>query len=113
MGVGAKVRHIKLENGVWAWALIPSQYVQESFRDFQNYVKNNLGRRWNFTSPKQAPNPFSMGYATGFNATNVLDPSMESYYQSQIGVWIWMVDLGQLYINTEVFMLASCLDLPR
>ena len=25
--LGAKVRQMKLENGVWAWVLSPSQYV--------------------------------------------------------------------------------------
>ena len=45
MYLGAKVRLTKLENGLWAWALIPSQYVHESCRNVQKYVKENLGGR--------------------------------------------------------------------
>ena len=30
MYLGVKARPMKLDNGVWAWALIPSHYIQES-----------------------------------------------------------------------------------
>ena len=42
----------------------------------------------------------------------MLDTSLEPYYQSQIGGMRWMVEIGQVDINTEVSMLASFLDLP-
>ena len=51
-----------------------------------------------------------MGYAPELDESPILDPSLVSYHQSQIGVFRWMVELGQLDINTEVLMLASCLD---
>ena len=41
----SKVRPMSFENGVWAWTLSTSQYVQVSFRNVQNYVKENLGGR--------------------------------------------------------------------
>ena len=88
----SKVRLIKLENGVWAWELNPSQYVQESCRNVHNDVKDNLCGIWK--SPKQAPNPFAMGYTPEFYASTVLDTSLASYYKSQKGFLIWMVELG-------------------
>jgi hypothetical protein len=36
-----------------------------------------------------------------------------SYYQSQVGVLRWIVELGRIDIITEVSSLASCLALPR
>ena len=53
-----------------------------------------------------------MGYAPELDSYAVLDTSLAFYYQSQIGVLRWMVDLGWVDINTEVSMLASCLGLP-
>ena len=111
MYLGAKVRPTRLENGVWSWALSPSQYVQESCRDFQKYVKENLGGIWKL--PKQTPKPFTMGYIPELDASTVLDPSLESFYKYQIGVLRWMVELGRVDINTEVSMLASCLAIPQ
>ena len=71
MNSGAKVRPTKLDNGVWAWALSPPQYVQENCRNVQKCVKDNLVRRWEL--PKQAPNLFTMGYTPELDASTVLD----------------------------------------
>ena len=65
------------------------------------------------TSPNQAPRLFSMGYAPELDASPMIDPLLASYYQSQIVVLIWMVELGRVDINTEVSMLAYCLNLLR
>ena len=48
-----------------------------------------------------------MGYAPELDAYHVFDPLLASYYQSQIGVLRWMVELGRVDINTEVSMLDS------
>ena len=111
MYLGAKVRQMKLDIGVWAWALSPSQYVKESCRNVQKYVKDNLGGIWKL--PNQAPNSFAMGYAPTLDASPVLEISSASYYQSQIGVLIWMFDLGRVDINTEILLLVYYLALPR
>ena len=80
MYMGAKIRLIKLDNGVWAWALISTQYVQETCQNAQNYVNENLGRIWNLPSPKQAPKNFAMWYAPELDAYTVIDPLLVSYY---------------------------------
>ena len=91
--------------------LSPSQYVQEICWNVQKYVKENLGVRWKL--PKQTPNPFTMGYAPELYASPMLDPSLASYYQSQIVYFRWTVELGRVDIHTEALMLGSCLALPR
>ena len=109
--LGDKVRPMTLENGAWAWALSLSKYVQERCQNVQNYIKDNVGGRWKL--PNKAPNPFVMGYTPELDASTVLNPSLESYYQSQIGFLRWLVEIGRVDINTEVSVLASCLYLPR
>ena len=42
-----------------------------------------------------------------------LGPIFLNYYQTRIGVLIWMVELGRIDIITEVSKLASQLELPR
>ena len=42
-----------------------------------------------------------------------LGPILMNYYQTQIGVLRWMVELGRIDIITEVYMLASQLALPQ
>ena len=42
-----------------------------------------------------------------------LGPILLNYYQTQIGVLRWMVELGRINIITEVSMLASKLLISR
>ena len=91
-----------LENGVWAWYLSLSYYFQGSCRNVQKYES---GVRWKL--PNQTPNPFSMVYAPELDTYPVIVPSLVYYYQYQIVVLRWMVELGQVDINTEVSMLDS------
>ena len=43
----------------------------------------------------------------------VLSPDEASYFQTIIGVMIWMIDLGRIYIAVEVSQLSSFLAMPR
>ena len=56
---------------------------------------------------------FAQGYRPETDVTPELDPEKASYYQSQIGVLRWSVELGRVDIITEVSLLASHLALPR
>jgi hypothetical protein len=42
-----------------------------------------------------------------------LDPTRENFYQSQIGILRWCVELGHIDIITEVSVLSTYLCLPR
>ena len=109
--LGAKLRKMKLPNGVWAWAMSPTKYVRQSVENVEKYLKEHLDGRWKL--PKRAENPFPMGYAPELDESPELNAELASYYQSQIGILRWMVELGRIDINTEVSMLASALALPR
>ena len=60
-----------------------------------------------------AENPFAIGYSTELDDSPKLDPSLSSYYQSQIGILRWMVEFGKTGMMTEASMLASHLAMPR
>ena len=63
--------------------------------------------------PKRADNPLALGYVPELDVSPVLTSDLASYYQSQIGVLRWMVELGRVDINTEVSMLSSHMAMPR
>jgi hypothetical protein len=61
---------------------------------------------------KKAVTPFRSGYRPELDITPELNPELASYYQSQIGILQWAVELGRIDIITEVSMLSSHLALP-
>jgi hypothetical protein len=52
-------------------------------------------------------------YRPELDVTPALGPTEANYYQSQIGVLRWVVELGRMDITTEVSMLAAHNALPR
>ena len=71
------------------------------------YLHENFGG-WRFS--KKA---FESEYDSLMDSSAELGPILLNYYQTQIDVLIWMVELGRIDIITEVCMLASQLALPR
>jgi hypothetical protein len=47
------------------------------------------------------------------DVTPELSPVMANYYQTQIGIFRWCVELGRIDIVTEVSLLSSHVCLPR
>ena len=43
----------------------------------------------------------------------MLEPDLDLYYQSLIGMVRWMMEIGRVDIITEVSLLASQLEMPR
>ena len=56
---------------------------------------------------KDASNPFAFLYEPKVDISKPLEPVMASYYQYLIGNVGWEVELGCIYIETEVSMLLS------
>ena len=109
--LGAKLRKMKMPNGVLAWGISPSKYVQEAVKNCEAYLKDNYPDDYELT--KYAPNPFPMDYEPSMDTSALLEADEASYYQSIIGIMRWMVELGRVDIATEVSQLASCLAMPR
>ena len=82
--LGAKLWKMQLHNGVWAWAMSPTKYVSQAVNNVEKYLEEVLEGRWRL--PTRADNPFAIGYSPELEESPELDPSLASFYQSQIGV---------------------------
>ena len=109
--LGTKLKQVKLDNGVWAWAMSPSKYVQQAVANCRTHLKANYAGH--YTLKKRADNPFPLNYEPGTDLSEPLVPDLASYYQSLIGVMRWMVEIGRVDIATEVSLLSSHLAYPR
>jgi hypothetical protein len=109
--LGTKLKQTKLPNGVWAWGMSPSKYVNESVKNCANHLKTKLNGKYSL--PKKAENPFKMGCDPPLDVSAALNPSEATYYQSLIGTLRWMVEIGRIDIATEVSILSSHLAYPR
>jgi hypothetical protein len=108
--LGAKLKTTFLPNGVVAWGMSYSKYVQSAFQNVQDYLAALPG---NQKLPKKASGPFAGGYKPELDDSPWLDPTRENFYQSQIGILRWCVELGSIDIITEVSMFSTYLCLPR
>ncbi len=82
--LGAKLSQTILSNGLWAFAMLPSKYLQQAVSNCNKHLKDNyIGR---FSLLKCAPNPFMMDYMPEMDQTDILTPYLASYYQSLIGI---------------------------
>lgn len=108
--LGAKLRKVKLENGVKAWGFSPSKYVQEAVSNVEQYIHKNMGGR---KLPTRWKGPWPSDYTPELDDSELLGPEEANYYQSLIGILHWMVELGRIDIITETSKLASHMALPR
>ena len=89
--LGAKVKQMELPNGVKAWALSSSKYIQEAVQNCKKYLAHSMnGRKLN----RKALNPFPGDYDSDQDTTDVLTDGQATYFQSQLGILQWMVELG-------------------
>ena len=108
MYLGAKVSMNVLPDGVEAWGLSSSKYVQEAVKNADKYCRKKTGR--GLPSP---PTPFKNDYRPEMDESPELNADDGSYYHSAIGILRWIVELGRVDIITEVSLLSSHLALPR
>jgi hypothetical protein len=107
--LGAKLKKTVMPNGVMAWGMSSSKYVQAEVQNVQEYLKENGDRKLK----KKASAPFEATYRAEIDEIPVLGPKMPNYFQSQIGISHWCVELGRIDIVTEVSMLSTFLCMPR
>ena len=105
--LGAKLRSIRLNNGVKCWSMSSVKYVQEAVRNVEDYIEKNLDGR------KFKRNPWPSNYTTEDDESPELPPMLASYYQHLIRILHWIVELGRVDLVTEVSLLASQMAMPR
>ena len=109
--LGGRVCKVQLKNGVWAWSISSSQYIQSAVKNVEEYV----GRPENthLKIPSRAETPLTTSYRPELDVSPELTPRDSAYYQSLIGTLQWIVELGRIDICLEVLMMSSHLAMPR
>jgi hypothetical protein len=108
--LGAKLKKTVLPNGVVAWGMSSSKYVHYDVQNVKEYLVALPGDQM---LVKKTSGPFAGGYKPELDKSPELDPTRANFYQSQIGILRWCVELGRIDIITEVSMLYTYLCLPR
>jgi glutaredoxin len=104
--LGAKLKNTVLPNGVVDWGMSSSNYVHSTVQNDQEYMAALHGEQ---KLLKKASGPFAGGYNPELDESPELDPIRANFYQSQIGILLWCVELVYIDIITEVSMMSSYL----
>ena len=81
-----------------------SKSVQDVVSNVEDYLHTYMHGHM---LPKKVYVPWLTNYCAELDMSLELDSRQANYYQLQIGVLHWIVELGQVDIQTEVSMLAS------
>jgi hypothetical protein len=108
--LGSKLKKTVLPNGVVAWGMSFRKYVQSDVQNVKEYLAALPGDQMLM---KKASGPFAGGYKPELDESPELDPTKSNFYQSQIGILRWCVELVCIDIITEVSMFSTYLCLPR
>ena len=104
--LGAKISKVRLPDGIKAWAMRSSKYVQEAIKNVKAWEARSEIAFAMFT-------PIPPSYRPELDISPELDAEDANYFQSVIGVLRWAIELGHVEITTEVSMLSSHLALPH
>ncbi|KAI2504635.1 Reverse transcriptase (RNA-dependent DNA polymerase) [Fragilaria crotonensis] len=101
---------LRPDDGYKYYAYCLLKYVQAAVAIVKAYhSKHYPTRQW----LRRAAGPFPLNYSPELDTTPVLNVTQAAFYQTQIGVLRWCVELGRVDIITEVSELASYLAMPR
>jgi hypothetical protein len=107
LGAEVKKWYFPTDNSKAYWALSSSQYVQEAIKNVENYLATQN------KTLKKSNQPFPTEYRPELDISPLLTEDSVHYYQSQLSILRWMVELGRLDIYINVAMLSSFLLQPR
>ena len=82
--LGAKVKPMKMNSGVSAWAISPSKYVNEAVNNCEKWMQESMPEH---KHSSRATNPFPTDYDPDLDTTNELGEDQATYYQSQIRIF--------------------------
>jgi hypothetical protein len=89
------------------WAMSSTHYVKEAIRNMEQHLKQNNCKLYT------ANQPMHSDYIPELDITPLLNDEEPNFFQSQISILRWMVELGRLDIYIQVAMLSSYLVQPR
>jgi hypothetical protein len=84
------------------------KYAKEPIQNVSNWLTQH-----DFPQLKKTPTVLPSGYRPELDATGYCNAELHQFYQQQVGVLRWLVDLRRINICTEVSMMASFSAAPR
>jgi hypothetical protein len=106
--LGTKIKKTALRNGASAWGQSSSHSVRNAVKNLEEWMVKE-GRKLT----KQASTTMSSTYKPEVDVIPELSLEMASFYQSQVGLLQWIIEMGRLDTTTEVRMLAAHMAAPR
>jgi hypothetical protein len=99
-----------LPTDVVDWGMSSRKCVQSAVQNVQEHM---TALHWYQKLQKKESGPFVDGFKPKLDLSPELDPITANFYQSQIGVLRWCVELVCIDILTEVSMLSTHISLPH
>jgi hypothetical protein len=90
------------------WFMGSEKYVKEAVKNVRDWLNER-----NRILKTKAPSVIPSGYRPELDMSDYCNRDEGNYYQQQVGVLRWMVELGRIDIAVEVSMLASYTVAPR
>ena len=90
------------------WSISSDKYVKEAINNVKRWVEDRGGR-----FHVSAKTVLSTSYRPELDVTDYCDSNDHTYYQQQVGVLRWAVELGRIDICCEVSMMAAYCAAPR
>ena len=100
---------MRTKNGVDCWRCSPSKYVQEYLQKYEH----NLKKKYDLYLTQKVVLPFPKDYRPDLSIKPEFGIFSAIYYNSYIGILLWIDELDRVDIITEVSMLYSHLAFPR
>jgi hypothetical protein len=106
--LGATIGKYKFGEGDECWYMGSEQYVAEAVRNVTNWLEQRGLMLKTKTSSALPSN-----YQPELDTTRLCNDEDTNFYQQQIGVLRWAVELGRIDICTEVSVLSAYMAAPR
>ena len=106
--LGADIGMFDLPDGSKTWYMSSESYVKAAVANVERWLE----KRGQHLKTKAAC-VFPSGWKPELDTTDLLKDDDASYFQQQIGVLRWMVELGRIDVLAEVSMLAAFSAAPR
>ena len=99
---------VENSNGTKCWKMSSEKHVKSAVANIEDKLAES-GLRL----PSKFSAPFSSGYDPSEDVTPELDSERLTFYQEQIGVLRWAIELGRVDVLLEVALLSCYLASPR
>ena len=107
--LGAAISRYQLKDGSECWAMSSDTYIKSAIDNIEAYLKAKGQKQLKTKTSCVLPS----SWKPEIDTTDLLSDKDIGFYQSQIGILRWAVELARIDIATEVSMLATYSAAPR